>query len=162
MKQLNKLIKLIFNITLIAVILSLGILLLLPMLGYTPVTIISGSMEPQYPVGSLIIVKEVSPLDIRNQDVISYKQNNESSTYITHRVIAIDSTKREFTTKGDNNVSPDIIPIGFNKLLGKVVLSFPYIGFITYYISLPIGKIFGFLAIIGLFLLSYLFEKLTA
>ena len=53
--------------------------------GLTPYTVLSGSMEPNYHVGSLIYVKQVDPDDLKVDDPITYVI--EGGTVVTHRII---------------------------------------------------------------------------
>ena len=49
-----------------------------------------------------------------------------------------------FTTKGDNNNTPDSSRISFNEIYGRVLFRIPKIGYIQYYLS----SILGWVAII--------------
>ena len=50
-------------------------------------TILSGSMEPKYPVGSLIYVKSVDPSQVKEGDVITFLLSDTVTA--THRVVGI-------------------------------------------------------------------------
>ena len=58
-------------------------------LGLTPYAVLSGSMEPSYPVGSLIYVKKMQPADVRVGDVITFVVNDELLV-ATHRVVDVE------------------------------------------------------------------------
>ena len=100
-------------------------------------SVISGSMEPKYPVGSLIYVKEVDPAEIRVNDVITYVLPNDMPS--THRVIRIDEENQLFYTKGDANEAEDGSPVHFKNLRGTPVFKIPYLGYVAYYIQHPPG-----------------------
>ena len=110
-------------------------------------SVISGSMEPEYPVGALIYVKEVKPSEVEVGDVITFVLSNE--TPATHRVIAIDKDAQLFYTQGDANyqineetgekVYMEDPPVHFNNLIGKPVFKIPVLGYIAYYIQHPPG-----------------------
>ena len=110
-------------------------------------SVISGSMEPEYPVGSLIYVKEVKPSEVQVGDVITFVLSNK--TPATHRVIGIDKDNQLFNTQGDANyqindetgekVYMEDPPVHFNNLLGKPVFKIPVLGYIAYYIQHPPG-----------------------
>ncbi len=104
--------------------------------GVEAYSVISGSMEPEYPVGSLIYVKEAKPNEIEVGDVITFVLKNE--TPATHRVIDIDEENQKFYTKGDANDTEDA-PVHFNNLIGKPIFKIPYLGYIAYYIQHPPG-----------------------
>lgn len=107
-------------------------------------SVVSGSMEPDYPVGSLIYVQDAEPSEIRVADVITFVLPNE--TPATHRVIAIDEEKQCFWTKGDNNDEADGSPVSFKNLIGKPIFTIPYLGYVAYYIQNPPGM---YLAVAG-------------
>ena len=66
--------------------------------GLTPYAVLSGSMEPEYPTGSLIYVRDVDPADVAVGDAITFEL--ESGTLVTHEVYEIDSDARAFRTQG--------------------------------------------------------------
>ena len=85
-------------------------------------TILSGSMEPKYPVGSLIYVKSVDPSQVKEGDVITFLLSDTVTA--THRVVGIvdqgDGALR-FRTKGDANDAEDAALVHQNNLLGEPV-----------------------------------------
>ncbi len=70
--------------------------------GLTPYAVLSGSMEPEYPTGSLIYVRDVDPADVAVGDAITFEL--ESGTLVTHEVYEIDSDARAFRTQGIANI----------------------------------------------------------
>ena len=75
------------------------VLILAPMVvGYKPVVVLSGSMEPTYPVGSLIYYKAASFEDIKENDAITFRVDDD--TLVTHRVIVKNEISQTFVTKG--------------------------------------------------------------
>lgn len=100
-------------------------------------SVISGSMEPEYPVGSLIYVKEVDPSEVEVGDVITYVLPNDMPS--THRVIGIDAANQHFFTKGDANDIADGQPVHFKNLIGTPVFKIPLLGYVAYYIQHPPG-----------------------
>lgn len=110
------------------------------LIGLTPYTVLSGSMEPAYKVGSLIYVKDVSASDIKIGDPISFKLEN-TSTVATHRVIDIDNENSFFYTKGDANSDADNAPVSFSSLIGKPVFTIPLLGYASSYIATRQGGI---------------------
>ena len=112
-------------------------------------SVISGSMELEYPVGSLIYVKECDPSEVEVGDVITFVLSNE--TPATHRVIGIDKENECFLTRGDANfdqahfeatgekIYTEDPPVYFKNLIGKPVFTIPVLGYIAYYIQHPPG-----------------------
>ena len=80
------------------------------LLGVQVYSVLSGSMEPKYPVGSLIYVKAVDPYELKSGDVITFMLNE--NTVATHRIVEVvpdesDSGVVRFRTKGDANEAED-------------------------------------------------------
>lgn len=121
-------------------------------IGLQPFCVLSGSMEPEYHVGSLIYVKKTEPEEIKVGDPITFVLNEEL-TVATHRVIEIDSENQRFYTKGDANENPDSKPVHFKNLIGRPVFSIPYLGYVSNYLSHPPGM---YVAICGAILLILL------
>jgi len=90
--------------------------------GYKLFTVRSGSMRPQIPAGSLVVVRPAA--DYQVGEVITFKN---APTPTTHRIQNI--SEGIYTTKGDANDAPDSEPARREQILGKVVLAVPYAGF---------------------------------
>ncbi len=78
--------------------------------GVRPLIVVSGSMEPVLPVGSLVVTKAVTAEEIEVGDVVGYWTGNRFigiNPIILHRVIAI--TEEGYLLKGDNNETADPI-----------------------------------------------------
>ena len=124
------------------------------LVGLQVFNVISGSMEPTYSVGDLLYVKEVDPDSVKVGDPITFVLN-EDLVVATHRVVAIDSENRQFTTKGDANETEDATPVHFNNLVGVPVFAIPLLGYVSAYIQNPPGM---YVAIgLGIVLLAAVF-----
>ena len=108
------------------------------LLGLQVFHVISPSMRPTYNPGDLIYVKEVDPDSVKEGDVITFVLN-EDLAVATHRVVAVDSVNRQFTTKGDANEDNDASSVHFNNLIGIPVFSIPLLGYVSSYIQSPPG-----------------------
>lgn len=78
--------------------------------GVRPMLVVSGSMEPVLPVGSLVVTKAVTADKVEVGDVVGYWTGNRFigiNPIILHRVIAI--TEEGYLLKGDNNETADPI-----------------------------------------------------
>lgn len=117
-------------------------------------SVISGSMEPEYPVGSLIYVKDVDPWEVEVGDVITYVLPNDMPS--THRVVRIDEENQHFYTKGDANDVEDGSPVHFKNLIGKPVFKIPFLGYIAYYIQHPPGMYIAIAVCAIILLLAFL------
>ena len=99
-----------------------------------PLTVLTSSMEPGLPPGTLLIVRPVAPADIRMGDVVTYQIRSGEPGVITHRIIAITTTasgERSFTLQGDNNRAPDADAVREVQLQGRVWYSVPYLGWVN-------------------------------
>ena len=94
---------------------------------YRMFTVVSGSMEPEYNIGEVLISKEVNPDKIKVGDDVSYlgKSGTFKDKVVTHRVVAIEKDvdgKRIFRTKGLANLAED--PVVYeDQLYGVVIYS---------------------------------------
>lgn len=128
----------IFTTVVVAVVVIFAVLLVgVRLFDIQVYSVISGSMEPEYPVGSLIYVKDVDPWEVEVGDVITYVLPNDMPS--THRVVRIDEANQHFYTKGDANNVEDTAPVHFKNLIGKPVFTIPLLGYIAYYIQHPPG-----------------------
>lgn len=96
----------------------------------------SGSMEPTYNRGDIVIIKRVDPKKISTGDVIVFRDPRDPKILILHRVVAIreQSGVRYFLTKGDNpDTNPYVDAWGWVRedyVLGVLVGRIPYLGYI--------------------------------
>ena len=115
-------------------------------LGYNYKTVLTGSMEPAIPVGSIVITKEQSSYEI--EDIISFQ---EKGSVITHRIISID--RERYITKGDANNVADTEEVQQKQILGKVILTIPLLGYLVMWLMSPVGIISLFM-IIGIWYIA--------
>lgn len=109
-------------------------------LGYQAYTVISGSMEPDISVGSLVYVRRQEPDKIQVGEVIAYLGGRDINSVITHRVIENKTADRKFITKGDANQTTDINAVTYEQLLGKVEYIVPKLGIIAQFLTSITGK----------------------
>lgn len=128
--------------TVILVLLILACLpLTLPRLaGYSLYTVISGSMEPEIPVGSLVFVAQADPALIEEGDVIAFYGAVDSAAVITHRVVGNSPAMGEFITKGDANEERDVNPVSYDEFIGKVEHVIPGAGGLAETLTGPAGR----------------------
>lgn len=127
--------------------------------GFRTFTVMSGSMEPGYPVGSLIYVKPVNYQDLKVGDVISYVASDDK-TVVTHRIVDIevdkaDSSVRRFKTQGDANAAADSKSVHYKNVLGTPIVMIPLIGYIAHNIQQPPGIYIAL--VVGTLLLAWTF-----
>lgn len=107
--------------------------------GYTPLTVLSNSMQPHLQSGDLVLIKRVGFSDIQVNDVITFKESD--TKFITHRVkdVIEQNGQAGLVTKGDNNNVEDSMIVTKEHLIGKQVAAIPKIGYVSDFASGPIG-----------------------
>lgn len=150
----------IFSTVLIGAVVLLALALVgVRLFGLTPYTVLSGSMEPTYPVGSVIYVKAVDPETLSVGDPITFRL--DGTAVATHRIIEITKDERGpgFRTKGDANDTADGVTPA-EHVIGKPVFCLPLLGYGSAFVQRPAGL----LCVVGLFgasiLLSFAVELL--
>ena len=128
-------------------------LVVLKVLGINVYYVASGSMEPAYKINSIVFSKEVEPGTIKAGDTITYALNDD--TYVTHRVVSVNTAEHTFTTKGDANNVVDAAPVLWDNVMGKVVFALPFGGQILKVIVAPENRV-TFIVIIAVLLLGTL------
>lgn len=123
----------------LAVAALLMISLIIPKLaGATPYTILTGSMRPSLPPGTLVVVRPVDAHRIGVGDVITYQLRSGNPTVVTHRVVAqgLDRDGNPvFQLQGDTNNTPDQAWVKPVQVKGKVWYSVPYLGYATNFVT---------------------------
>jgi len=102
--------------------------------GATPFAVLSGSMQPGMPPGTLVIVRDVDPASIGVGDVITFMPRENDPSVVTHRVVGVGvdmSGAPTFTTKGDANPVADVTPVRAVQLVGERWYSVPYLGWLV-------------------------------
>lgn len=128
------------SLLLIAVIFMCVPLTVPRLFGYQIYTVISGSMEPEIPLGSLVYVQASDPETVVEGDVIAY-YGSTNGAIITHRVVYNQTVVKSFVTKGDANDIEDMVPVAYERFLGKVVLTIPKLGQILAIFTETRGKL---------------------
>jgi len=123
--------------------------------GYKPFIVLSGSMETQIHIGDLIITKMIDPSSLVIDDVIAFRDQDDTVT--THRIIDIiekDGVKY-FVTKGDNNNSQDLNLVEYSDVEGIYVTRIPFVGTVLNELSKPANIIIIVLGITIIFILLF-------
>ncbi|QLI77683.1 signal peptidase I SipW [Bacillus pumilus] len=119
--------------------------------------VLSGSMEPEFPTGSLIVVKEVtSPESLKKGDIITF-QTKQDQSYVTHRIVGVKGkgANKAFETKGDNNMYRDGTLVKADQVAAQYTgVNIPYAGKLLSYAGTSAGTAL-LLIIPGVMLLVY-------
>lgn len=125
---------------LVLVLVAAALPLTVPKLfGYQIFEILTTSMTSVLPVGSAIYVKACDPAQLEPGDIITYKLSSRTGLVETHRVVENDTASQELVTKGDANAQPDVYPVGYDRVIGRMEYSIPYLGRIATALRQPGG-----------------------
>ena len=131
------------GITTVFVVLTVAVAALMlggRLFGLQNYIVLSGSMVPTYPVGSLVYVQPVDPAELRVGDPITFRIDEE--TVVTHRIVGVEGSGSalQFETKGDANEQPDAGKASAADVVGKVVFSVPLLGQLSSFLQTTAGK----------------------
>lgn len=127
--------------------------------GIQEFNVMTGSMTPNYPVGTLVFVQPCEAATLQVGDVVTCVMN-ENLDVITHRVVANDTAAGTITTRGDANNSDDA-PTLYANVVGKVVFSAAGVGnVVDFFTGSTQGRIAGVVLLVGLVVLTLLSETL--
>jgi signal peptidase len=140
---MKKLSSFILNTTVLLILLGVGGLLLMSKLqipGAVEVKIVkSGSMEPSIHTGGLVFVRPAPTYAVG--DVITFGADTSTRIPTTHRIASMREEEGEtlYSTKGDANEEVDAGETAADAVIGKVVFSMPYAGYILDFAKQPLG-----------------------
>ena len=125
-------------VTCIVVLLALNLITtksdkMFKLIGFRSYTVLSGSMEPKFYPGDMVITQHKDKADIKVNDIVTYRDNE--GVIITHRII--DETSEGYITKGDNNNVNDAGVLKKENIIGEVKFSIPKIGYVMNFLSDP-------------------------
>ena len=118
-----------------------------------PAVVMSGSMEPTLPVGSVVFIDEMAADEVEIGDAIAFRIGEN---YVTHRIL--DKKDGCYVTKGDANDSMDPWQIAPSQVEGKVIFSIPYVGYLFKFLSGKRGMIVA-ASLIICFILGSILER---
>ena len=120
--------------------------------------VLSGSMneepDPIIHPGDVVIVDRVNPVNIEEQDIITFTTGAREP--VTHRVVNITEQNGQlsFRTKGDANEDADPQLVGTDQVIGEVILVIPLVGHVVNFANTTQGFVLLVLLPIGLLVLS--------
>lgn len=132
---------------------------------YNAYVVLTGSMIPTININDVVVTKRTDPSLLKVDDIVTFESTDTRfpGLIITHRIknIYVDSTTGlySFETMGDNNPSPDYTLTKGEKVLGKVIIRIPKLGYIQQFLASSGGWIIAIL-IPCLAILSYDIVKL--
>lgn len=102
--------------------------------GYSFAVVVSGSMADEICIGDFIVTKEQGSYSVG--EIITFF-DEESGTYITHRIIL--AAEDKYATKGDANDTADDFSVPKSAVVGKVVAVLPQFGKTVTFLQSPLG-----------------------
>lgn len=139
------------------------ILLVLPNFGIRAYEVVSGSMEPVFPVGCLILLNE-HDRDFTIGDIVAYHIDIPALDPITHRIYAVGDTPGTWKMKGDANPTVDFegteaSNISEDRMIGTVFCCIPVLGAVLWFMHVLSGPVLMIL-LAALFFSSDIFQAL--
>ncbi len=142
MKIIKKLVSIISAIVFVVCLLLLAVVLMTPkgadgsktvnIAGYSVMTVVSPSMEPEYKIGDIVITKKTDASELKKGDVITFSSLDPelNGGLVTHRInnIIEENGETKFETKGDANKIVDSDLVTEDKIYGKVQFKIPAVG----------------------------------
>ncbi len=113
------------------------------LLPYRTFTVLSGSMEPTIPVGSMIFDREVAATDLARGDVVTFHPPGHPEKLVSHRIVRVDETKRGtfLVTRGDANGVADDWRIPATGRGLRYEFHLPYLGYVVGGLLTPVGRL---------------------
>ena len=150
------------------VMLSVGTVIILSVIaprigGGTPYTILTGSMRPSMPPGTLVVTRVVPIDEIGVGSVITYQLESGKPTLVTHRVVSTGFNgkgEQIFRTQGDANNAVDKMPVLPAQIQGRLWYKVPYLGYVNTLITGK-GRDITMVAVVSFLLLysAYMFSS---
>ena len=113
--------------------------------GYSQAKVLSGSMEPVFSAGDMLVFKDKESYEVN--DIVIFSQGN---AFVTHRIVGEENGG--FITKGDANNVEDKELLKEENIKGEVVLIIPNIGQLLEFLKTPLGLLLLFIT--GLLLIE--------
>ena len=121
-------------------------------MGFSILQVLTGSMEPTIPEGSMLLIRQADPATLQEGDIISFYSPDPSldGALNTHRIIGVDNSDEglQFITKGDANFLEDQQYVEAQRIAGKVVYISPALGKLVRLVSNPL--VFGLVILLPL------------
>jgi signal peptidase len=112
------------------------------LLGDRAVVVLSGSMEPTFSPGDVLIERSVEPRQVKIGQIVTFHEPGTDRS-ITHRVRSVEARGRKlvFTTKGDADNGVQRWSIDAGGELRQPVWRIPAIGYVVMLTKTPLGLI---------------------
>lgn len=138
---MNRLLTVGSSLTLLVLLLS-ALLSTHTLGGWRLAVVLSGSMEPTIPTGSLVLTHAEQSNQYQVGDIVSFIAPTHGYPRVTHRIIQLYRSlngRQLVRTKGDANKGEDTWLLSREGILGKSVLVVPRLGYLLWTLHTPIG-----------------------
>jgi signal peptidase I len=123
----------------VAVLLPLATLLVSTWLhGWQLQAVQSASMEPTYPVGSLLVIEPIDASKVRPGMALVFEDPTTPGRLVVHRVVGpAPGGQVAFLTQGDANASRDPVPVPARMVRGQVKWQVTELGHVLTWLQWP-------------------------
>jgi signal peptidase len=160
-RKLTKALRGVFDALLIMIITGALVLLLAPrLMGANLLVVVSQSMEPAVPMGSIVVSHpKAVPDEMGIGDVITFSVADlgGEAVFVTHRVVEVigNGADVRYRTQGDSVNAPDLELVAPDQILGRMWFSLPLVGYLVAFIRTPLG----YLTLVGLPALLFIIHE---
>jgi signal peptidase len=111
------------------------------LLGYTSLTVLSGSMEPTIDTGDVTVGRPIAAEEARRGDVITFREPG-TDRLVTHRLrtMRVVDGVAQMVTKGDANNAPERWRIPVRGKVSRVLYRVPKLGYARSLVGSPLGR----------------------
>jgi len=110
------------------------LIIILYILGFRFVVVLTNSMEPSIPRGSLAVAAPLWLCKLDEGKVVLFRiELGEHKYYVMHRIVKIDSS---IYTKGDNRGFVDPWVVSAKNIIGVCLFSIPVLGYILLFLKI--------------------------
>ena len=123
--------------------------------GYQISVCLSSSMSPTFEHGSLIFTRYINPEEVREGDIIIFRDNSDITATTIHRVTKVNQAEGlSYTTKGDANEINDPVTVPAEMVIGKFHAALSYVGYLFSFARSMLGMVLIYTAAVLLTLSS--------
>lgn len=97
-------------------------------------TVLTRSMEPGLPPGTLLVVRPTAQDSLHVGDVVTYQLHSGKPDVVTHRIVRVEATSdgtKRYITRGDANAVADASPVRAEQVRGRVWYAIPAVGWLA-------------------------------
>ncbi|WP_295124565.1 signal peptidase I [uncultured Leifsonia sp.] len=102
--------------------------------GSNTYTVLTRSMEPGLPPGTLLVVRPAGAGGLHVGDVVTYQLRSGEPDVVTHRIVRVETSSdgtTRYVTRGDANAVADAAPVRAEQVRGRVWYAVPGVGWLA-------------------------------